>query len=171
MARQVPTEAVFEALGRVKYPGYAADILALGIVEDAQPTPDGGYVITLRQPSAREEVLSCWPTRFTARSRTTWASPKSSSRFTRSKPSLARRPARPARGHPAHHRGRQRQGRRRQIDRRGESRGGARASRPQGRPARRRHLWAVGPDDVRRRRRAADVGRRAEFLSDRKATA
>jgi metal-sulfur cluster biosynthetic enzyme len=57
VARQVPNDAVIEALGHVKYPGYSADIVALGIVEDAQPSPDGGYAITLRQVSERDEVI------------------------------------------------------------------------------------------------------------------
>src|SRR5258708_34927471 len=43
VARQVPNDAVIEALGHVKYPGYSADIVALGLVEDAQPTPNGGF--------------------------------------------------------------------------------------------------------------------------------
>ncbi|MDO8432924.1 MAG: Mrp/NBP35 family ATP-binding protein [Candidatus Binatus sp.] len=57
MARQVPIEAVFEALGSVKYPGYSADIVALGIVEAAEAIPTGGYAITLRQATEREEVI------------------------------------------------------------------------------------------------------------------
>ncbi|MGH7814991.1 MAG: Mrp/NBP35 family ATP-binding protein [Candidatus Binataceae bacterium] len=57
MARQVQIEAVHEALGRIKYPGFAADIVALGIVEDAAPTPDGGYAVTIRQATEREDVI------------------------------------------------------------------------------------------------------------------
>ena len=57
MARQVPNDAVIEALGHVKYPGYSADIVALGLVEDAQPTQNGGYAITLRQVTERDEVI------------------------------------------------------------------------------------------------------------------
>src|SRR5208282_4347492 len=57
VARQVPNDAVIEALGRVKYPGYDADIVALGIVEDAQPSEKGGYAITLRQVSERDELI------------------------------------------------------------------------------------------------------------------
>ncbi len=57
MARQVPAEAVFEALGQVKYPGYPSDIVTLGIVEAAEPIPTGGYAITLRQATEREEVI------------------------------------------------------------------------------------------------------------------
>jgi ATP-binding protein involved in chromosome partitioning len=57
VARQVPTEAVFEALGNVKYPGYSADIITLGIVEAAEPLPAGGYAITLRQATERDEVI------------------------------------------------------------------------------------------------------------------
>ena len=57
MARQVTKDAVIEALGHVKYPGFSADIVALGIVEDAAPKPDGGYAITLRQVTEREDVI------------------------------------------------------------------------------------------------------------------
>jgi ATP-binding protein involved in chromosome partitioning len=57
VARQVANDAVIEALGHVKYPGYATDIVALGIVEDAQPVPSGGYAITIRQVTERDEVI------------------------------------------------------------------------------------------------------------------
>ncbi|HEY6395654.1 MAG TPA: Mrp/NBP35 family ATP-binding protein [Candidatus Binataceae bacterium] len=58
MARQIPIEAVLEALGQVKYPGFAADIVSLGIIETASPLPDGGYSVTLRQATESEEVMS-----------------------------------------------------------------------------------------------------------------
>jgi ATP-binding protein involved in chromosome partitioning len=48
---------VIEALGQVKYPGHSGDIVALGIVEAAEPTPDGGYAITLRQVTERDDVM------------------------------------------------------------------------------------------------------------------
>jgi ATP-binding protein involved in chromosome partitioning len=57
VARQIPSEAVFEALGQIKYPGYSADIVTLGIVEDAQPTPDGGFAVLLRQVTERDDVM------------------------------------------------------------------------------------------------------------------
>ncbi|HVA76391.1 MAG TPA: Mrp/NBP35 family ATP-binding protein [Candidatus Binataceae bacterium] len=57
MPRQVQIEAVFEALGRVTYPGYAADIATLGIVEQVAPLPDGGFALTLRQATARDDVM------------------------------------------------------------------------------------------------------------------
>ena len=57
MARQVPNDAVIEALGHVKYPGYSADIVALGIVEDAQPSPDGGYALKVCLEAAEEYFL------------------------------------------------------------------------------------------------------------------
>jgi ATP-binding protein involved in chromosome partitioning len=57
VARQVTNDVIFEALGQVKYPGYGADILALGIVEAAEPLPSGGYAITLRQATERDEVM------------------------------------------------------------------------------------------------------------------
>ncbi|HUY27551.1 MAG TPA: Mrp/NBP35 family ATP-binding protein [Candidatus Binataceae bacterium] len=57
MARQVPIEAVIEALGRVTYPGYGADIATLGIVEQVAPLPDGGFALTLRQVTADDAVM------------------------------------------------------------------------------------------------------------------
>ena len=57
MARQIENDAVIEALGHVKYPGYGADIVALGIVEDARPAESGGYAITIRQVTERDEVI------------------------------------------------------------------------------------------------------------------
>ncbi len=56
MARQIPPDAVIEALGQVKYPGYAADIVTLGMVEDVQPTPTG-YAVVMRQATERDEVM------------------------------------------------------------------------------------------------------------------
>ena len=57
MARQIPSEAVFEALGKIKYPGYSADLLTLGIVEDVQPLQNGGYAILLRQASENDDLM------------------------------------------------------------------------------------------------------------------
>ena len=56
MSREIQIEAVHEALGRVKYPGFAADILSLGIVEEVAPTSEG-YAVTIRHASEREEVM------------------------------------------------------------------------------------------------------------------
>ncbi|HXW85451.1 MAG TPA: Mrp/NBP35 family ATP-binding protein [Candidatus Binataceae bacterium] len=57
MARQVPVEAIFEALGQVKYPGYTSDIVTLGIVDTVEPMPEGGFAVTLRQASDRDELI------------------------------------------------------------------------------------------------------------------
>jgi ATP-binding protein involved in chromosome partitioning len=57
VAGEIPIEAVIAALGRVSYPGYANDIVALGIVEAVAPAPDGGFAITVRQASERDEVM------------------------------------------------------------------------------------------------------------------
>ncbi len=57
MARKLTPEDVFAALARINYPGYATDIVALGVVEEVAPIADGGYAITLRQASSREEIL------------------------------------------------------------------------------------------------------------------
>jgi ATP-binding protein involved in chromosome partitioning len=57
VAKQISVEEIQEALSRIEYPGYAADIVALGIVEEVAPAEDGGFSITLRNASEREEVL------------------------------------------------------------------------------------------------------------------
>jgi len=58
VAKVVPPEAVFEALGAVKYPGFPTDILALGIVEDVTPKPGGtGFAITIRQATESDELM------------------------------------------------------------------------------------------------------------------
>ncbi len=58
MAKVVPPEAIIEALGSVKYPGFPTDILSLGIVEDVAPKPGGqGFTITIRQATEREDVV------------------------------------------------------------------------------------------------------------------
>jgi ATP-binding protein involved in chromosome partitioning len=45
------------ALGRVDYPGYATDIVSLGLVEELAPVADGGWSVMLRAPSERQELL------------------------------------------------------------------------------------------------------------------
>ena len=58
MAKVVPPEAVIEALGAVKYPGFPTDILSLGIVEDVTPKPGGqGFAITIRQATENDEPM------------------------------------------------------------------------------------------------------------------
>lgn len=57
MPKLVPPEAVFEALGGVKYPGFPTSILELGIVEDVAPKPGGGFAITIRQATEREDTM------------------------------------------------------------------------------------------------------------------
>jgi len=57
VARKVSVEAVLEALGRINYPGYAADIVALGLVEEVAPRPDGSFSILVRQPSENDAVM------------------------------------------------------------------------------------------------------------------
>jgi ATP-binding protein involved in chromosome partitioning len=57
VARKISPEDVFGALARINYPGFASDIVALGMVEDAAPIADGGYAITLRYASDREALL------------------------------------------------------------------------------------------------------------------
>ena len=57
MARQVPNDAVIEALGHVKYPGYPPTLFRSGSSRTLSPSPDGGYAITLRQVSERDEEI------------------------------------------------------------------------------------------------------------------
>ena len=57
MARQVGADAVIEALGRVKYPGYATDIVRLGLIEDIAVAGQGGVSLTIRQATENEEVM------------------------------------------------------------------------------------------------------------------
>jgi ATP-binding protein involved in chromosome partitioning len=57
MAREVSSDEVMAALSRVNYPDYPTDIVSLGIVEQVAPGDHGGIVLTLRQATAREEVM------------------------------------------------------------------------------------------------------------------
>ena len=57
MPREISTEDIFTALTGVSYPGYATDIVALGLVEEAVPIPGGGFALTLRNPGGKEETL------------------------------------------------------------------------------------------------------------------
>jgi ATP-binding protein involved in chromosome partitioning len=57
VAKEIGIDAIRAALGRVKYPGYASDILTLGLVEDISAAPSGAIAITLRQATENEDVL------------------------------------------------------------------------------------------------------------------
>jgi ATP-binding protein involved in chromosome partitioning len=57
VARQISLEAVLDALGQVKYPGHSTDIVALGLVEEVAPRPDGGFSVLVRQATERDEVM------------------------------------------------------------------------------------------------------------------
>ncbi|MGH8013438.1 MAG: Mrp/NBP35 family ATP-binding protein [Candidatus Binataceae bacterium] len=57
MARNLSPEDVLKALTGINYPGYATDIVALGIVEEVAPAGNGGLAITLRHPGERDQVL------------------------------------------------------------------------------------------------------------------
>jgi ATP-binding protein involved in chromosome partitioning len=57
VAKAIGIDAVRGALGRVKYPGYATDIVTLGMVEDVSAAADGAITVTLRQATENEEVL------------------------------------------------------------------------------------------------------------------
>lgn len=57
MAKQIGIDAIRAALGRVKYPGYASDIVTLGMVEDVSTGPDAAIAVTLRQATENEDIL------------------------------------------------------------------------------------------------------------------
>jgi ATP-binding protein involved in chromosome partitioning len=57
VATTVSLEQVATALAQVTYPGYQTDIVSLGLVEGITPGADGGYAITLRSGTDREEIL------------------------------------------------------------------------------------------------------------------
>lgn len=57
MAREVSVEAVLDALGSVKFPRYATDIVSLGIIEEVLPLTGGAIAVTLRQATERDEVM------------------------------------------------------------------------------------------------------------------
>ncbi len=95
MAKVVPPEAVIEALGSVKYPGFPTDILSLGIVEDVAPKPGGqGFTITIRQATENEAIVQkLAATRFIRRSVTASVSITSNSASVASRLNSARKPA------------------------------------------------------------------------------
>src|SRR5579875_1291514 len=57
MAKQIETDEIRAALGRVRYRGYASDIVTVGMVEDVFSNPDGSVTVMLRQATEKEEVL------------------------------------------------------------------------------------------------------------------
>ncbi len=57
MADDPLIEAALEELGRLPFPGYDADIVSLGVVAEVARGAAGGVVVTLRQASARPEVM------------------------------------------------------------------------------------------------------------------
>jgi len=58
VAREITVEAVLNALGRVNYPGYATDIVSLGVIETVEPLETGGgFAVVVRQATERDEVI------------------------------------------------------------------------------------------------------------------
>jgi ATP-binding protein involved in chromosome partitioning len=58
VARQITVDAVLEALGRVSYPGYATDVVSLGIIEAVEPLESaGGFAVIVRQVSESDRVM------------------------------------------------------------------------------------------------------------------
>jgi len=58
VAREITVEAVLNALGRVNYPGYATDIVSLGVIEAVEPLETGGgFAVVVRQATERDEVI------------------------------------------------------------------------------------------------------------------
>jgi ATP-binding protein involved in chromosome partitioning len=56
VARRVSEQDIWSALARISYPGYATDIVALGIVEEISSV-SGGFAVTLRHPGEKEQTL------------------------------------------------------------------------------------------------------------------
>ena len=49
---------MLEALGRVSYPGYATDVVSLGIIEAVEPLESaGGFAVIVRQVSESDRVM------------------------------------------------------------------------------------------------------------------
>jgi hypothetical protein len=57
VARRISEQEILSALARISYPGYATDIVALGIVEEVAPATAGGFTVTLRHPGESEQAL------------------------------------------------------------------------------------------------------------------
>jgi ATP-binding protein involved in chromosome partitioning len=57
VAKAIGIDAVRGALGRVKYPGYATDIVTFGMIDDISAAADGAITVTLRQATESEDVL------------------------------------------------------------------------------------------------------------------
>jgi ATP-binding protein involved in chromosome partitioning len=57
VVRQISTEDIFAALGRVSYPGYTTDVVTLGIIEEVAPNRAGGLAITLRHAGDKDATL------------------------------------------------------------------------------------------------------------------
>ena len=58
MAREITVEVALNALGRVNYPGYATDIVSLGVIEAVEPlATGGGFAVVVRQATERDEVM------------------------------------------------------------------------------------------------------------------
>jgi ATP-binding protein involved in chromosome partitioning len=46
-----------EALAQINYPGHSTDLVALGVIEEVAPKPDGSVSILVRQATERDEVM------------------------------------------------------------------------------------------------------------------
>jgi ATP-binding protein involved in chromosome partitioning len=57
VARQISAESVLEALAQINYPGYSTGLVALGVIEEVVPKPDGAVSILVRQATERDEVM------------------------------------------------------------------------------------------------------------------
>jgi ATP-binding protein involved in chromosome partitioning len=57
VARNISPEDLVAAIGRVNYPGYTADLVTLGILEEVAPTPSGGFTVLIRHAGDKEATL------------------------------------------------------------------------------------------------------------------
>ena len=57
MAKSIGIDEIRAALRRVKYPGYATDIVTLGMVDEISAPAAGAVTVTLRQATENEDIL------------------------------------------------------------------------------------------------------------------
>jgi ATP-binding protein involved in chromosome partitioning len=57
VARNISPDEIVTAIGRVNYPGYTADLVTLGILEEVIPTANGGFTVIIRHAGDKEATL------------------------------------------------------------------------------------------------------------------
>ena len=126
MAKNLTTDEILAALSRVDYPGYATDIVSLGLVEEVKPAEGGGWSVMLRNPSDRQEPLREVASRIHAVLAHDLGAAKVEFKVHKVAAELGEKTGKVRLEGTRNYRRRQRQGRSRQIDRRRQSCGRAR---------------------------------------------